>query len=85
MDRNRNRRLKLAKPAAPADPLLAAVNEQVVPQLAHLANGPLAVAAFEALRAAIANTQSVSCEVLRVRVQHNDKLYTLLVQVAASP
>lgn len=89
MDRTRKRRLK-AVPPAPAGPsrdeaLMAAVNEQVVPQLAHLTNGPLAVGAFEGLRATATNGQPVGLSVLQVRVSFEGKLYTVAVHVLTSP
>lgn len=66
------------------DPLLDALNEQVVPQLAHLQKG-LAVATYEVLRAAIDRGQPVTGTVLQVRVELDGHLFTVAVSVVVSP
>jgi len=65
--------------------LAEALNEQVLPQLAHLAHGPLAIAALNTLRGALEHKQAVAGTALQLRVMLDGRLFDLAVQVLVTP
>lgn len=65
--------------------LVDAVNAQVVPQLAHLAEGPLAQGSLQALAAAMQRGEPTTTVVLQVRVKIRGRLYALAVQCSCTP
>lgn len=62
-----------------------ALNDQVLPQLAHLAHGPLAFGTLRALQAAAAHKQPATIPVLHVRVSLEGQLYEIGVHVQVNP